>query len=186
MVAGALSSSSRARADTPARAEESPHHFVFGQTLAVIVRRISVGYELLPTTHHSFGLTVHGQWPGTKYFSYAPGEVAGFGGELGYRYYAGERGPNGPFFAASFLTGHYYSRSSFLESDPHALWYTQYGWALDFGWATYLDRTIVFAMAAGVQRTWITVDRATITDQAQLLDGEGLKPRAQIQVGRAF
>lgn len=168
-------------------ASTSVRHFVFGQALAVLVRRVSVGYELLlPLAHHSFGLTVHGQWPGTKYFSVAAGEVAGFGGELGYRYYSGERGPRGPFFGVSLLSGHYYSRTSFLEEDPRARWYTQYGWAIDMGWAAYVDRSIIVAVAAGVQRTWIDVERSQITDQAELVSGEGLRPRAQIQIGRVF
>ena len=175
-----------ALATAPASAEQAGHHFLFGQALAILVRRVAVGYELLPAPHHSFGITVHGQWPGTKYLSIAHGEVAGFGGEIGYRYYADEHRPTGPFFAVSFLSGYYYSRSSFLESDPTALWYTQYGWAVDMGWSFAIERTTIIALGAGVQRTWIDVTRAEITDHAQLSNGEGLRPRAQFQVGRVF
>jgi len=187
---GTLTTTSRGHADepppSPSFEPQATHHFVFGQALAVLVRRISVGYELLPAPHHSFGITVHGQWPGTKYFSLAHGEAMGLGGEIGYRYYANEVGPTGPFFAASFLSGYYYSRSSFLESDPTALWFTQYGWAIDMGYSIAIEKTTIICMGLGVQRTWIDVPRADITDTAQLTNGEGLRPRAQFQVGRVF
>lgn len=166
--------------------EPEGHHFVFGQGLALLVRRVSIGYELMPRAHHSFGLTLHGQAPGTGAPSIVSGAVAGGGGELGYRYYAGARGPNGPFVGASFLSGYYFSRSSFYDKDAPTTPYAQYGLAMDMGWATHIDRTIVLAMGIGAQRTWIVGEREKLTDYAKMVVGDGVKPRAMIQVGRIF
>ena len=170
----------------PTRApERDGHHFVFGQALALLVRRVSIGYELLPGVHHSFGITLHGQSPGTGVPSLVKGGIAGGGGEIGYRYYTGARGPYGPFVGTSFLSGYYVSRSSFYE-DVATTTYAQYGLAIDMGWATDIDRTFTLAVGIGAQRTWIDVDRRKLSDYGKAVAGEGVRPRAMVQVGRAF
>jgi hypothetical protein len=114
------------------------------------------------------------------------GAVTGVGGEIGYRYYGGRRGPSGPFIGASFLGGGYASAPTFFAIRPQTTHYAQYGVALEVGWAVHIDRTIVLATGFGVQHTWIGVDRDKLSDFAQLVVGEGFRPRAMIQVGRIF
>jgi hypothetical protein len=191
--AAALAWSPPAFADGAETLEPAPpppqpagHHFVFGQGVPILIRRLTVGYEYMPGSHHSFGLTLHGQAPGTYVPTPVKGAATGFGGEIGYRFYGGSRGPGGPFVGASFLCGGYASAPTFLAIRPKTTHYAQYGVALEVGWAVHIDRTIVLAMGIGVQRTWIGVDRERLSDFAQMVVGDGVRPRAMIQVGRVF
>jgi hypothetical protein len=180
--------STRARASETATPPSPPsHHFVYGQGIALLMNRVSVGYEFLPDAHHSFGVGVYGQLLGITHGgpNVAAGTVGGAGGELGYRYYFGGGGPSGPFVGVSALAGYFHSRADLYERDPNARWYMQYGGAVDLGWAVHLDRTIIAGFALGAQRTWLD-EPGHLSDLADLLVGEGLRPRGQIQVGRVF
>ena len=76
------------------------HHFFYAQALGLLVRRVSVGYELQPRTHHTFTIASYLQYPGGTGPEVARGGAFGTGSELGYRYYDGAHGPSGPFFGA--------------------------------------------------------------------------------------
>ena len=150
--------------------------------------RISVGYEHQVAPHHSIGLAGFGMLFGVTHGgpNVAKGTVFGAGGELGYRYYVGDRGPSGPFAGVSFVGGYYHSRRDLYElKDDSARWYLHYGWALDIGWAGYIDRITVLALAIGAQRTWVT-EKGNLSDLAQLLVGDGVRPRIVFQFGRMF
>lgn len=187
VVAGVLSAPSDVRAEEVVPQPVGPSHFVYGQGIALLMNRLSFGYELLPEAHHSFGLGVFGQLIGVTHGgpNVADGTVGGVGFELGYRYYAGERGPSGPFFGVAFIGGYYHSRADLYERDDNSRFYIHYGGAIDMGWAFWLDRTTVVALALGAQRTWVD-ERGNLSDLAQLLVGDGVRPRGQIQVGRVF
>ena len=164
------------------------HNYIFGSAIALLMNRVSIGYELMPRKHHAIGLSGYGMILGITHGgpNVAKGTVLGGGGELGYRYYAGENGASGPFLAISAMGGYYHSRADIYElKDATAVWYKQYGAAIDLGWAFHLDVDTVLALSIGAQRTWVD-ERGHLSDLAQLLAGEGVRPRAQLLVGRVF
>ena len=79
--------------------------------LAATIGRYSIQGEYLPTPHHA--VTVN------PFFAHAPvkvtingqevdgGSLNGFGGELGYRFYTGTKGPNGFFVGPSVILASY-------------------------------------------------------------------------------
>jgi hypothetical protein len=165
-----------------------PQHFVFGNGLALLLTRLSIGYELLPVAHHSIGLSIHGQYGGgiASELVGLNGSFVGLGGELGYRFYAWRDGPFGPFVGVSFLMGYYHTQGTFYRIDPNAFRYLQFGPAVDFGWSVHLDRTTVLAVGLGAQYTFVDVDPRSLQDLPRLLVGDGPRPRGQIQVGKTF
>lgn len=175
----------------PAPSPPAPHfpqHFLFGNGLALVLTRLSVGYEYLYIAHHSLGFSIHGQYGGgiASELVGVKGAFVGLGGEVGYRFYAWRDGPFGPFLGLSFLAGYYHTQSSIFRIDPKAFRYLQYGPAVDLGWSVHLDRTTVLAVALGAQYTAVTVDPLTLPDLTRLLVGDGPRPRGQIQVGKTF
>ena len=163
-------------------------HFLFGNGLALLMTRLSVGYELFPARHHSIGISVFGQAVGGFVSEViAPGACLGLGSELGYRFYGGHDGPSGPFIGLSGLGGRYLSLSRLYRTDTHGEGYFQIGGAADVGWALHLDRTVVVALGVGVQYTWVAgASRDTLSEIAQLVSGEGFRPRGHVQVGKTF
>jgi hypothetical protein len=172
----------------PAPPPVFPQHFLFGNGLALLLTRLSVGYELLPVAHHSFGFSIHGQYGGglASEFVGLSGAFVGVGGELGYRFYAFRDGPFGPFIGVAFLTGYYHTQTSIYRVDPDAFRFAQYGPAADLGWSVHLDKTTVLAIALGAQYTFVDVDAGSLPDLTRLLVGDGPRPRGQIQVGKIF
>ena len=186
-VVAAVSSSSPALAQELAP-PQARHNFFFGSGIALLMNRVSLGYEYLPVRHHSIGLSGWGMLLGLTHGgpNVAKGTVFRGGFELGYRYYAGDRGPDGPFFGVSFIGGYYHSRADLYElKDSTAVWYMHYGAAIDMGWSFHLDAITIVALAIGAQRTWVD-ERGKLCDLAQLLVGDGVRPRALLQVGRVF
>ncbi len=163
-------------------------HFLFGNGLALLMTRLSVGYELFPARHHSIGISVFGQAVGGFASEViAPGACLGLGSELGYRFYGGHDGPSGPFFGLSVLGGRYLSHSRLYRTDTHGEGYFQIGGAADVGWALHLDRTVVVALGVGIQYTGVVgASRDTLSEIAQLVSGEGFRPRGNVQVGKTF
>jgi hypothetical protein len=177
---------------SPVRADDakpSPReNFFFGSAIALLMNRTSLGFERLPAPHHSIGLSGYCMAIGITHGgpNVAKGTVFGAGVELGYRYYALENGPDGPFVGVAAIWGYYNSRKDLYElKDDTATWYHHYGAAIDMGWAFHFDRITVLAFAIGAQRTW-TDERGNLSPIAQLLVGDGVRPRVQFQVGRVF
>jgi hypothetical protein len=166
-----------------------PQHFLFGNGLPLVLTSLSVGYELFPAAHHSFGLNLHGQYGGgiVSGILGVGGAFVGLGAELGYRFYAWRNGPYGPFFGTSFLTGFYHTQATISRIDPNAFRYLQYGPAVDFGWSVPLDKNgTVLAISLGAQYTFTDVDPRRLPELTRLLVGDGPRPRAGIQVGKVF
>ncbi|HSO39666.1 MAG TPA: hypothetical protein VLT33_44370, partial [Labilithrix sp.] len=166
-----------------------PQHFLFGNGLALVLTSLSVGYELLPAAHHSFGLNIHGQYGGGLISEIigVKGAFVGLGAELGYRFYAWRDGPYGPFFGTSFLTGYYHTQGTIYRIDPAAFRYVQYGPAVDFGWSVHLDKKgTVLALSLGAQYTLTDCDPHRLPELTRLLVGDGARPRGGIQVGKVF
>lgn len=180
----------------PAPPPRFPQFFLFGNGLALLISSLSFGLELLPVTHHSIGLNVHGQYGGiigqilkwTDIEPHEKGVFVGGGGELGYRFYAYRDGPFGPFIGFSFMANFYHAQDSLTDFSvtSNSVNYVQYGPATDIGWSFHLDKTTVVALSLGAQYTFITIDSSRLADLTALLVGDGIRPRAGIQVGKVF
>jgi len=109
-------------------------------------------------------------------------KFSGFAGELGYRYYFGERGPRGFFLGPSFLLSSLIAEAQ----DRSKTRFLDYGVAADIGWQALLWDNVALTLGGGVQYT--KTDKP-IPDQqfpAKLFANGGVRPRLLLSVGWAF
>jgi Protein of unknown function (DUF3575) len=157
--------------------------------LGIIMGRYSLQGEVMLASHHSLQVNPH--------FNYTPvsttvngqeldlGKFVGFGGELGYRFYSGSRGPAGFYAGASFLAA-YYSQSSGAGNGSQA--FGSFGGAIDIGGQAIIGPGIVIGGGFGLQYTKTT--ESLVTDNlnlaAAIVAGGGFRPRFLLHVGFAF
>ena len=109
-------------------------------------------------------------------------KFSGWGGELGYRYYFGERGPRGFFLGPSLML----SSLTAQAQDGSKTRFLDYGIAGDIGFQALLGDSVALTLGGGVQYT--KTDKA-IPDQqfpAKLFANGGVHPRLLLSVGWAF
>ena len=106
----------------------------------------------------------------------------GFGGEIGYRYYSGDRGPRGFFAGPSFLIGIFDA----IAQDQSKTSYMYFGGALDVGFSTLVADRVAISFGAGAQYT--ATDKAIPNQQfpANIYANNGLRPRLLFALGVAF
>jgi hypothetical protein len=107
---------------------------------------------------------------------------AGFGGELGYRYYFGERGPRGVFVGPSVILG----RFTATAENGSQTEYLHYGFAADVGHQMLIVDRVSLSLGAGLQV--MKTDKPIPPQQfpAKLFANSGLLPRLLISLGLAF
>lgn len=176
-------------AEAPQKAEEEHKKISLEiNPLAATIGRYSLQVEYLPAVHHALVLNPH--------FTHVPvtatvngkeidgGSLTGFGGELGYRYYTGTKGPNGFFIGPSFLFSSY-SQELAGKSDS----FTAIGGALDIGGQAVIGPGIVIGGGFGLQYTSNSKDIGD-TDGLNLasaiIAGGGVRPRFLLSLGYAF
>lgn len=106
----------------------------------------------------------------------------GWGGEIGYRYYFGERGPRGFFLGPSFV----FSSLIAEAQDGSKTRFLHYGGAADIGYQTLLWENVSLSLGGGVE---YTKNDKTIPDQqfpAKVFANGGVRPRVLLSVGWAF
>jgi len=157
--------------------------------LDFVIGRYSLDLEYLPAPHHALHAT--------PYYEYAlPGtddQLTGFGGELGYRYYTGEHGPEGFFAGASALVAELEYIHGNLANVPHDqandTQYVELGGAIDAGYQILFLGSVCAGVGAGLQYTANTTNPVfeySSHPWHDLVYGWGLRPRALLQVGAAF
>lgn len=164
------------------------HHVLQEHPLSAALLRISFTYELLPVAHHAVSIGVHAPLF-TMNNSTIEERYYGVGGELGYRYYSGEKGPNGFFVGPSFIAGRYYSADGIdlgAFSGRSDTWFTSLGVAADVGYAFFIGSRVHMAFGAGVQYNHADVDRNELGSIANLFSGTGVRPRALFSIGFAL
>ncbi|HEU4406513.1 MAG TPA: DUF3575 domain-containing protein [Polyangiaceae bacterium] len=180
----------------PAQGDDDHKRFAVAlNPLAVTIGRYSLQAEYLPAKHHALTLS--------PFYTYAPvkaeingqeldgGSLSGFGGELGYRFYSGNKGPNGFFVGPSLLFGAY-SQSAPSGAQPEGSRgsesFTSYGGAIDIGGQAVIGPGIVVGGGFGLQYT--TTSRDIDTDNLNLasaiIAGGGVRPRFLFSAGYAF
>lgn len=106
--------------------EERKHVAIGVNPLSFVVKRLSVQLELVPTEHHALTINPFAVWGSRNYSTdgqaYDLGTQHGLGGEIGYRYYTGTRGPNGFFFGPSLIFATYWGSGG--EPNAPDGWFT--------------------------------------------------------------
>jgi len=155
--------------------------------LAATIGRYSLQVEWLPATHHAIVVNPHfdsvsasvtvGNISGSESFT-------GFGGELGYRYYTGTKGPTGLFIGPSLLVGHY----STSTNDQSTGSFSTVGGAFDIGGQAVVGPGIVIGAGFGLQYTKTSLDGSTdgLPLAANVIAGDGVRPRFLFTLGYAF
>lgn len=147
--------------------------------------RLSFQGEIVPSEHHALELSAN--------FVHTTSDVAignsatiqqtftGAGGEVGYRYYTGRRGPNGFFVGPSFIAGLY--NASLPQNEQS---FSNIGIAVDVGLQKIFFEHLVVGGGVGLQWTTVSHDFADLPTNASIIAGGGLKPRLLLALGYAF
>jgi hypothetical protein len=158
--------------------------------IGMAIGRYSVNVEYLPLPHHALVLN--------PYFAYVNADVqagdveysqsfVGGGGELGYRFYTGSKGPHGFYVGPSFLFGQYSASQDAVGSIPAtSAGFTTLGGAIDIGGQAMVGPGIVIGGGFGVQYTKATEDFEDLPFAAAILAGGGFRPRVLLSAGFAF
>lgn len=166
--------------------------------LATTIGRYSIQGEYLPAVHHAITLNpfyTHASLKCTGCNADGSdadlGSLNGFGGELGYRFYTGVKGPNGFYVGPSFLFASY-SQSGGVNavvgtnSPPSS--FTSVGGAIDIGGQGVIGPGIVIGGGFGLQ--WTKTSKDVNTDNynftSAVVAGGGTRPRFLFTVGYAF
>lgn len=179
----------------PARADDIDEGAPFrsiviqGEPLAIAIGRYALDLEYLPAPHHAVHLTAVGYYalPGpTDTFQ-------GFGAEAGYRWYAGNSGPEGFFVGGSFLLGGYeYAHTTPNASTvnlPYSTQFVSVGGAIDAGFQWVVLGNFAVGAGAGAQYTVDTTPPqfGPVSHAWQaLMYGPGVSPRVLLSIGTAF
>jgi hypothetical protein len=159
--------------------------------LAAAIGRYSIQGEWLPAVHHAIVLNPHfdrvnanvSESIGGGSASFSEG-FTGFGSELGYRFYTGEKGPNGFYVGPSLLVAHY-STSAGGQSGAS---FSSIGAAVDAGGQWVIGPGVVVGFGVGLQYSSVSQDASTngLPLAAAVIAGSGFRPRALLTVGYAF
>jgi hypothetical protein len=175
--------------------------------LSMFVDRFSVTAVLVPGDHHALVLTPFYTWANTAEWStglnadgtplmdpsgrpytlnVAAQRFEGFGGEIGYRYYASEGGPRGFFGGASLLLADITAKAY----DGSSTSFGDLGLALDAGWEALVADTVAVSLGVGAQYTLVgPFGGPSIPPQqlpASIVANQRLYPRLLLAVGYAF
>lgn len=160
--------------------------------LAATTGRYSVQVEFLPVAHHAivlnpqythFDTTLTVDLGTLGNITSPPITFSGFGGELGYRFYTGEKGANGLYVGPSFIFGSYSAKSGGADDKS----FTAYGGALDVGIQGIVGPGIVIGGGVGVQYVATSEklpDDLNLATKGKI--GGGVSPRFLLSVGYSF
>lgn len=174
----------------PQNPDDYKHFAVVLNPLATTIGRYSIQGEWLPAMHHALTLNPYYTHATITVDNVDEGSLSGFGGELGYRYYTGSKGPNGFFVGPSVLFGSYSQsyNGSFAGTNGNSS-FTSVGGAIDIGGQGVVGPGIVIGGGFGLQWTKTSKDIGS-TDGLNLasaiIAGGGTRPRFLFTVGYAF
>jgi len=190
----------------------SPHRTltIEWNPLALFIDRFSLNVVIVPGNHHALVLSPFYTWantapystslnangtplvdttgsitgtPGANYnLNVPPQYFDGFGGEIGYRYYASEGGPRGFFLGPSLILEDITAKAY----DGQTTNFFGIGLAADVGYEALIADTIAVSAGVGAQYTFTT---QTIPQQqlpASIYANEKLYPRLLLSFGYAF
>jgi len=168
--------------------EAKPEHkqmsFTFNP-LNLFIGRYGFNFEYQPIVHHGLIVTPHYDSASVDLTGYKD-SFSGFAGELGYRFYTGEKGFNGFFVSPQFLFGAYKSHRSgstiITTQDQN---FTSLGYAIDIGGQGQIGGFVIGG-GFGMQYTHISKDLGDLSGTAAIIAGGGWRPRFLLNIGFAF
>jgi hypothetical protein len=160
--------------------------------LSLIVGRASAQLLVVPVDHHALVLNPFFAWTTTNGIDVydAQGNATqlpvqkftGFGAELGYRYYAGTRGPRGFFIGPSLIVAAVNVQAQSGASTSYA----DLGIAADAGYQLLVVDRVSLAVGAGVQYAMPTTSVPSQQFPADVYANGRVFPRALASIGWAF
>ncbi|HEX7602236.1 MAG TPA: DUF3575 domain-containing protein [Polyangiaceae bacterium] len=177
-----------------ARAEPPPPDLVTVHEAAPPTRRFAISYDPLTLMLQRYGgnvealLASHHVLGVSAYYAYAHTNedtnnvFRGVGGELGYRWYAGDNGPRGFYVGPSLLLG----RFEAVPARGDSVSYWNVGGAMDLGWQALVADRVLFGLGAGLQYSAPTVSLPAQEVTASVYANAGLRPRLSLAFGVAF
>jgi hypothetical protein len=183
-------------ASTPVPSEAPPRRFLTLEwnPVALLLQRVSANVEIAPAEHHAIVLTPFYFYARTSRFQRpAPGQpdtnefveaqrFDGFGGEIGYRYYAGAGGARGPYVGVSVFA----MFPTATAGDGSQTSFTDYGVAADVGYQALVASHWLVSAGGGVQYTFVSRSIPNQQEPASVYANRGVLPRLDLSLGYAF
>ncbi|MEO7094983.1 MAG: hypothetical protein ABI175_17120 [Polyangiales bacterium] len=173
----------------PTKADDDYKHVTIqANPLSAIIGRYGIDVAYLPALHHGIVVNPFYSHVGVDATSsngatVAAWSLSGFGGEVGYRFYTGERGANGFYIGPSFLFSSY--KQTVTGGD--SLSFTNMGAAVDVGGQAIIGDGFTIGGGFGLQYTKTSVDLGSIDKfAANALAGGGVRPRVLFTLGYSF
>ena len=174
-------------------ADASPRRWVSIEfnPLSLVIGKVSASVVLVPVSHHALVLSPFYASTTTNPIYVFNDEgmstqlpqqtFSGFGGELGYRYYAGHRGPRGFFVGPSLIV-------SWMTATPQngdKTSYVDYGFALDIGYELLVGDAVAVSLGLGGQYTTPSKSIPAQQFPADVYANSRVFPRALFSIGWA-
>lgn len=191
---GSLLAMGSVLAPSVARAEPPPPDLVAVHEAPPPTRRLAISYnpltlmlqryggnvEVLLASHHALGVSAYYAHARTN--EDTNNVFRGVGGELGYRWYAGDNGPRGFYVGPSLLLGRFEAVPA--RGDSVSFW--NVGGAMDLGWQALVADRVLFGLGAGLQYSAPTASLPAQEVTASVYANAGLRPRLSLAFGVAF
>lgn len=176
------SDASADRADTHKQFTATANPLSFG------IGRYGADLQWLPAQHHAIVLnpffastTAHVDMESNGVKSSYDEKFSGFGAEVGYRFYSGERGANGFFVGPSLLVGTYTA-----SAGGQSVGFNSIGYAVDIGGQHVFSNGLTLGGGFGLQHTSVNKDFTDLPLTAAILAGGGWRPRFLLSLGYSF
>jgi hypothetical protein len=191
LVASAASAQNPVDRPSDPNADRADTHKQFTATtnpLSWGIGRYGADLQWLPAQHHAIVLnpffastTAHVEMEAGGVKSSYDEKFSGFGTEVGYRFYSGERGANGFFVGPSLLLGTYTAKAG-----SESVAFTSVGYAVDIGGQHVFSNGLTLGGGFGMQHTSVNKDFTDLPLTAAILAGGGWRPRFLLSLGYSF
>jgi hypothetical protein len=160
--------------------------------LYLLIDKLSATIVVAPISHHALVVSpsyVFTETAPVYIFASADNQTqlprqkfTGFGGELGYRYYVGERGPRGFFFGPSVILAFLTAKAQNGDRTR----FRNYGLAADVGYQALIADRVALSFGAGLQYTKNNTPIPNQQFPANFSANGGIRPRLLLSLGWAF
>lgn len=179
--------------------EPAPKQFaITTNPLNLIINRYGLNFEYQPTLHHGvivsphydhvnadISTTAYDLNSGTTQSVTYKDSFSGFGAEIGYRFYSGNRGFNGFFAGPSLLLATYTTSGTILGQSASSS-FSSIGWAWEVGGQAQLGGGFIIGGGGGMQYTKVSKNMEDLPFAAAVIAGGGWRPRVIFNLGYAF
>lgn len=156
------------------------------------IGKASANVVMVPREHHALVASPFYSWTTTEpvyVFDDAGAatrlpeqKFTGFGGELGYRYYAGAGGPRGVFVGPSLIVGAFDAKAQNGTKTS----FFDLGVAADAGYQILIAHDVALSLGGGAQYIWTSKSIPAQQFPARIHANRGVAPRILASIGWAF